>query len=204
ALALRQEHVNPPPADAARVYSERGEVYWLRGEYERALADYEQAAALDPSAATHWSGQAQIHARRRDWQKAAQAYGEALKRSPKDAYLTLAWAGALVQLKAWGRAAQAYRAAIELDPKSLSRRLRLAAGPPQPGAPDKPVSREQWQEASRCLAGAVTEFPNEPSAWLDLAVVQLAAGDAKDYRDTRGRVLEQFRSAGPEAASAAA
>src|SRR6266702_4480760 len=112
------------------IYLTRAAAYVLKGDYERALADYDEAIKLAPHTALAFAQRGEVHAKRRDYDSAIADYERAIELEPNLASAFsnrgLAWAS-----KGEIRLAIAdYTKAINLDPNLPvafnNRRLGLA------------------------------------------------------------------------------
>ena len=98
---------------------------WLRvDERDRALAHFERALELEPSARS-WRALGVVHARNERWELASEAYEEALAFAPDDAGLHHAAGAAWIESGEPERARSALERAVELEPKSWETRKLL-------------------------------------------------------------------------------
>ena len=163
----------------ARLYFNRGVEWAAKGDFDRAIADYDAAIKLQPrSADTHFN-RATAWASKGDPDRAIADYDAAIKLDPKE---PAAYGGRAVEWAVKGDYARAiadYDAAIKLDPKSSSAllgrgRARLYGG--------------DFQRAVLDLEQAMKSEPNEYTAlWLYLARKRGGGADAEEAldRDTR-------------------
>jgi WD40 repeat protein/tetratricopeptide (TPR) repeat protein len=138
------------------------------------------------------------------WKEAAQVCNKAAHDHPKVVPLALFRAHIWVQLRQRHEAARAYLAIIALEPWDPTHRLRLAEVYLQPLKEGQPVGKEELEAATRCLTNATKAIPSDSMVWVQLAAVQLAAGDVRGYQATRRHILKQFKDRGPGAANYAA
>ena len=71
--------------DLAQLILNRGSVYWKKGDYDRALTEFDEAVRLNPKHAEtyYWRGLAYVS--KQDYDRAIAEYTTAIKRDPKDA-----------------------------------------------------------------------------------------------------------------------
>jgi tetratricopeptide (TPR) repeat protein len=67
-----------PPKKLATAFDNRGIAYRLKGEYDRALRDYEQAIRLNPSSANPYNNRGVIYRIKGDYDRAIADYDEAI------------------------------------------------------------------------------------------------------------------------------
>ena len=63
-------------------YNNRGEVYYRKGEYDRAIADYDQALRLDPDFAFAYNGRGSVYIRKGAYDRAIADIDQALRLDP--------------------------------------------------------------------------------------------------------------------------
>ncbi len=86
ALAFVQNNqalkLNPRSAFA---YSNRGQVYFDRGDFDKALADFSQALALNPRLAAAYVGRGFVQIKKGQWQPALNDFNQAVALAPESA-----------------------------------------------------------------------------------------------------------------------
>src|SRR5262249_26068668 len=70
--------------ESAVEHTDRGDAYYAKGDYERAIADYTQAVALDPNYFAAYFNRASSYAAAGDLDQAIAGYTEAIRLSPLD------------------------------------------------------------------------------------------------------------------------
>jgi len=69
----------------AAAYSDRGDAYANKFDYEHAIADYDRAIKLNPNSARAFDGRGLAHANRQDFELAIKDYDQALRLDSHDA-----------------------------------------------------------------------------------------------------------------------
>jgi tetratricopeptide (TPR) repeat protein len=121
-IARSTEAIRRNPKDP-KTYLARANDAWvlLRHEYDRMIADYDQAIALDPGNADAYSGRAQAWSSKGDHDRAIADYSEAIRLSPKDPGAYHARASAWQRKLDYDKAIADYSMAIRLDPNTALR-----------------------------------------------------------------------------------
>jgi lipoprotein NlpI len=163
----------------SRLYFNRGIEWVAKGDYDRAIADYDAALKLSPQSADTYFNRGSAWAHKGDPDRAIADYDTAIKLDPKE---PAAYGGRAVEWAVKGDYARAiadYDTALKLDPKAASAllgrgRARFYSG--------------DFQRAVLDLEQAMKSEPNEYTAlWLYLARKRRGADDAEEIldRDTR-------------------
>jgi len=115
-VSLWQDILKSYPAFSV-AYSHRAAAYHTKGEYERAIADYNIAIALAPDQADMYNNRGISYYSRGDFEKAVADYNTALQLNPNlaEAYNNRGYA--FSQMKAFEKAAADFSRAVELNPK---------------------------------------------------------------------------------------
>ena len=72
------EEEGQSPAILATAHNNRGVAYKVKGEYDLALKDYDQAIQLNPNAASHYNNRGIIYRLKHDYDRAIADYDEAI------------------------------------------------------------------------------------------------------------------------------
>jgi tetratricopeptide (TPR) repeat protein len=106
------------PAILALAYNNRGVAYKVKGEYDLALRDYDQAIQLDPNSASHYNNRGIIYRLKHDYDRAIADYDEAiwLKTNYVAAYYNRALA--YVDKGYYGRALGDFGVVLQFNPKN--------------------------------------------------------------------------------------
>jgi tetratricopeptide (TPR) repeat protein len=72
-------------SDFAAAYVNRGGIYEVKGNYDRALADSNQAIKLDPDYPTAYQLRGIVYSNRHDYDRAIADYDQMIKLNPNDA-----------------------------------------------------------------------------------------------------------------------
>jgi lipoprotein NlpI len=111
------EAIENPAGDLAWAFNNRGNAYRAKGDFDRALADYNQAISLDPRYEFAYNGRGNVYSYKGDLDRALADYNQAITLDPKDA-LAYNGRGNVYRAKGdSGRAIADYNRAITLNPK---------------------------------------------------------------------------------------
>ena len=101
----------------AFAFYKRANAYYEKGEYDRAIEDYDQAIRLNPKHPDAFSNRGVAYARKGDYDRAIENYNEAIRLNPKhpDAFSNRGVAYA--RKGDYDRAIENYNEAIRLNPK---------------------------------------------------------------------------------------
>lgn len=103
----------------AAAYFYRGAAHVARNDLDRALADYTQAIAIDPTESDYLNSRAAIYEHKNDMQRAMTDYDQAIKLNPRSAY-AYNNRGASFQRKGdFARASADYGEVTKLQPKNI-------------------------------------------------------------------------------------
>jgi tetratricopeptide (TPR) repeat protein len=100
----------------AFAFYRRGNGYHEKGDYDRAILDYDQAVRLNPSHANAFSNRGVAYARKGDYDRAIQNYDEAIRLNPNHADAFSNRGVAYARKGDYDRAIQNYDEAIRLNP----------------------------------------------------------------------------------------
>jgi tetratricopeptide (TPR) repeat protein len=106
--------------DLATVYARRGSAYDDKGDYDRAIADYDAAIRLNPTSAGIYNNRGFAHDNKGNFDRAIADFNEAIRLDPKIA-MVYANRGVSYNNKGdYDRAIADFTEAIRLDPKALA------------------------------------------------------------------------------------
>jgi tetratricopeptide (TPR) repeat protein len=105
------------PLDAAGFYK-RGYERCQRGEYDKAIEDFDAALRLDPKNEDAYCGRGSTWLKKGEYDKAFKDYAEAMKLNPKNKYALMGRGNALGIVGQYDKAAKDFDEVIRLDPKS--------------------------------------------------------------------------------------
>jgi tetratricopeptide (TPR) repeat protein len=106
-----------PQAQSAKSYIESGIAYYDKGDYDRAMADYNQALRLDPDYAWAYSCRGNVYNAKGDYNRAIADYTEAIRLDPKYAAAYYNRGVVYYNKRDYDRAMADYTEDIRLDPK---------------------------------------------------------------------------------------
>jgi len=100
-------------------YNNRGAVYAGLGQYDRALADYERALAIDPDFSRALNNRGNAFQRIGDFEKARADFDRAINLDPANADLRYNRGNLFMAMENYNLAIRDYTAAVELNPAQL-------------------------------------------------------------------------------------
>ncbi len=112
----RAKNYNSVAAKVA-AYANRGNAYEKKGEYDRAIADYDQALRLDPKHANAYNGRGDAYNTKGEYDRAIADYDQALRLNPKDALAYIRRGNAYDNKGQYDRAIADLDQAIRFNPK---------------------------------------------------------------------------------------
>ena len=104
------------PRVLAIAYNNRGNAHTERGEYDRAIQDYDQSVKIDPTYAKAFNNRGVAYKKKREYDRAIRDFDEAIKLDPSYASAFADRAQTLQTMGEYGRAARDYDEAIRLEP----------------------------------------------------------------------------------------
>jgi tetratricopeptide (TPR) repeat protein len=107
---------NEKNLDSASAYSNRGDAYTSKGEYDLAIADFSQAIKLNPNDAYAYNNRGFAYAKKGDYDRALADCDQALKLNPNYANAYAARGLAYKGKKQINQAIQDFEKALALDP----------------------------------------------------------------------------------------
>jgi tetratricopeptide (TPR) repeat protein len=103
---------------AAFTYSNRGVLYMYKGDYDRAIREYDQAIQLDPKATIAYNNRGKAYVEKGDYDRAIQDYDQAIQLDPTAIGYYFDRGLAYISKGDYDRAIKDYDQAIQLDPKN--------------------------------------------------------------------------------------
>src|SRR5262252_8981565 len=79
------ERAGEPAANRANAHVRRGVVYLTRHDFDRAIADFEQAVRLDPKMADAYGNRGMAYRNKGELDQAVRDFDEAIRLAPRDA-----------------------------------------------------------------------------------------------------------------------
>jgi tetratricopeptide (TPR) repeat protein len=114
--ALSQAKQRTTVLDQSIVYFYRGNAYKNKGDYDRALADYNQVLKLKPYAVNAYNNRGIAYSNKSDYNRAIADYNQAIKLQPDTAYVYYNRGIAYNKKGEYERAIADYNQAIKLQP----------------------------------------------------------------------------------------
>ncbi len=160
-------------AQDAATYNKHGIAWYQKGEYDRAIADFDQAIKLDPNYSHAYHNRGIAWEKKKRWGQSIADFTRAISLNPNDAlaynYRGLAWE----EEGAYDRAIDDYNQAIRLDPKlSWAYNNRGLAW----------NEKKQYDRAMPDYVRAISLDSKNPGAYDSLAWLQATCPDPQ-YRN---------------------
>src|SRR6185503_4492586 len=130
----------------ALAYSNRGVEWKAKGDYAKAIADYDEAIKHDPQQSAAYNNRGIAYAARQDFERAVADYDEAIKLNPRYASALNNRGLAYFNKGQYQRAIADYDTAIKLEPDAVRLNNRGNAY----------ASRGQFERAIQDFDGAIT------------------------------------------------
>ena len=147
----------------AFAFYRRGNAYSEKGDYDRAIPDYDQAIRLNPSHANTFSNRGVAYARKGDYDQAILDYGEAIRLNPNHADAFSNRGVAYARKGDYDQAIQNYDEAIRLNPKHVSALYDRGNAYRRKGDYDRAI--ENYDEAIRLNPNYANAFSNRGVAY---------------------------------------
>jgi tetratricopeptide (TPR) repeat protein len=168
-------------------YNNRAGAFMAKGDYDRALADYDMAVQLNPEVAAAWLNRGTLWSRREDFDRAIADLTKAIRLDPS------LWKSFNNRSNAWKEKGEYTRAKDDLD-----QAIRLAPNEPRPYA----LCAEVWRLLGD-LDGAIADLdkaiaiipPNTPARQSPMALILTYRGDVWRYRGEFDRALADYTEA---------
>ena len=101
----------------AQVHVALGQFYYHgHRQYEQALAEFERALQLQPSASTALEYSGYVHRRQGQWERCQDELKRALEQDPRNASIASNFANTYLPLRMWKEAERTAKHALEIDP----------------------------------------------------------------------------------------
>ena len=176
AFSYFDERVRANNKDAFAL-AHRGRVWKEQGDYEKALADLNEAIRLDPDRPAYFSNRGMVYDRLEEYDRAIGDYNEALRRDPTDAQTYSNRGRTYRAKKDYDQAVNDFNQAIRLDPQ-------LADAYFHRGNAYK--GRKAYSQAVRDYSEAIRLDPNWPDPYFNRANARRANKEydqaVDDYR----------------------
>jgi tetratricopeptide (TPR) repeat protein len=119
-VALSVAKPNKAALDPATIYFYRGTAYGHKGEYDRAIADYNQSLQLNPKYAATFYNRGLAYSYKKEYDRAIADYTQALQLNPKDAKAFNNRGNAYYSKKEYDRAIADFNQALLLNSKDAA------------------------------------------------------------------------------------
>jgi lipoprotein NlpI len=147
----------------AFAFYKRANAYYEKGEYDRAIEDYDQAIRLNPKHPDAFSNRGVAYARKGDYDRAIENYNEAIRLNPKHAGALYGRGNAYRRKGDYDRAIENYDEAIQLSPKHANAFSNRGVAYARKRDYDRAI--ENYDEAIRLNPKHVNAFYNRGNAY---------------------------------------
>lgn len=172
-----------PVRDADKYYFGRGDAYKKKGEYGKALADFEAALLRNPGEGGYHFQRGDVHRLKGEYDQAIADMTDAINLGPQAAFYLMRGV-CYVRNKDLDRALADYTSAIQLDPNNASQLVARA---------HVHMLRREYAEGIADAEAAMRRKPNSPDPYQMLAWV-MAQSSCASVRDGK-RALEYAKKA---------
>src|SRR5215471_6865576 len=131
----------------AFAFYKRANGYYERGQYDRAIEDYNHVIGLNPNHADAFSNRGVAYARKGDYDRAVENYDEAIRLNPKHAAALYGRGNAYRRKGDYDRAIENYDEAIRLNPRNANAFSNRGVAYARKGDYDRAI--ENYDEALR-------------------------------------------------------
>jgi tetratricopeptide (TPR) repeat protein len=105
-----------PASTLSIMYDNRGTAYYNKGDYDRAIQDYDQAIRINPNGVSGYYSRGSAYYKKGDYDRVIQDLNEAIRLSPKDTSLYDLRGESYKNKSDYDRAIQDFNEAIHLNP----------------------------------------------------------------------------------------
>ena len=147
----------------AFAFYKRANGYYERGQYDRAIEDYNHVIGLNPNHANAFSNRGATYARKGEYDRAIESYDEAIRLNPKHADAFSNRGVAYARKGDYDRAVENYDEAIRLNPKHAAALYGRGNAYRRKGDYDRAI--ENYDEALRLNPKHANAFSNRGVAY---------------------------------------
>ncbi|MGO9112773.1 MAG: tetratricopeptide repeat protein [Thermoguttaceae bacterium] len=174
-------------AEDAADYINRGNAYYEKGEYDKAIDSFNEAIRLAPKDAFAYGNRGNVWERKREYDKAIADHNEAIRLAPNDAHLYFNRGNTWAMMGKDDKVIADYTEAIRLDPNFAIAYRRRGATWGRKGEYDKAIT--DLNEAIRINPKDATAYTTRGSNWgkkreFDKAITDYTEAIRLDPKDT--------------------
>ena len=181
-----------PPATYAVAYNNRGKAYNHKGDYDRAIADFDEAIRLDPKYVFAYNNRGNAYRYRDDYDGAIVDYDEAIRLDPKYETGYNNRGNAYYHKGDYDRAIADFDEAIRLDPKSAVNYMNR--GNPYQAKGDYDRAIANYDEAIRLDSKFAYAYINRGNAYQHKGDYDRAIADYTEAIRLEPRIAEVYGS----------
>jgi len=168
----------------AKDYFSSGYGYFLKGDYQQAIANYKKALQVDPGYGEVYVNLGAAYQSRGQSQAAITAYKQALKINPRQTAAHFNLGSLYESLRQYPQAAASYRQTINLNPKDSEACLAL-------GNLYKKIG--SWEKARKFFTQTISLDPTSSQAYFNLATLLTNMGSSTNNSQLLSEAIQVYQ-----------
>jgi tetratricopeptide (TPR) repeat protein len=157
------------------IYVNRGTAYYNKGDYDRAIHDYDQTIRLNPNDVPAYYSRGLAYKKKRDYDRAVQDFDEAIRLNPNYERAYYDRGNAYLDKDEYDRAVQEFDEAIRLSPNDAYAYNNRGIAYERKGGYDQAI--QNYNQAIRLNSNYVTAYGNRGSAYFAQSNLTAAIAD---------------------------
>jgi tetratricopeptide (TPR) repeat protein len=157
------------------IYNNRGTAYDDKGDYDRAIKDFNEAIHLDPNAERAYYGRGYAYKKKGDYDRAIQDFNEAIHLNPNLERAYYDRGNAYIDKDDYDRAIQEFDEAIRLNPKDANAYNNRGVAYLTKNDYDRAI--QDYNQAIRLMSNDTTAYVNRGDAYFAQSNLTAAIAD---------------------------